>query len=141
MMDGRWRAYDQPVRVLVVDDVARVRERMVGMLAEIAGVTAVFEADGIVTAIEALRARAPDVVVLDLHLNGESGLTLATLVKRDRPDALLIVMTCQPTEPVRRLSEALGVDYFFDKSSAFEDVLRVVAEAVGPTRALATSDA
>ena len=129
------------MKVLVVDDVASVRERLVAMLAEVAGVTAVFEADGTRAAVEALRARTPDVIVLDLHLRGESGLRLAGLAKRERPGALLIVMTNQPTAPVRRECEALGVDFFFDKSNDFEDVVRLVGDAVGPTRILATSDA
>ncbi len=128
------------MKVLVVDDVARVRARLAAMLMEIPGVTAVFEADGIAAAIHVLRVRGPDVVVLDLHLREESGLTLAGRVKRERPDALLVMMTNQPTALVKRRCEALGVEHFFDKSKDFEDVLRVVAEAVGPTGELETSD-
>ena len=71
--------------------------------------------------------------MLDLHLGEESGLTLARLSKLERPGGILIVMTNQPTAPLRRECGALGVDHFFDKSRDFEDVLRVVAEAVAPT--------
>lgn len=137
---GRRDAYIHRVKVLVVDDVARVRARLAAMLVEIPGVRAVFEADGIAAAIHALHAWGPDVVVLDLHLREESGLTLAARVKRERPDALLVMMTNQPTALVRRRCKALGVEHFFDKSKDFEDVLRIVAGAIGPTGALETSD-
>jgi two-component system OmpR family response regulator len=140
MRIARRRAYSHRVKVLVVDDVARVRVRLAAMLVEIPGVTAVFEADAIATAIHALCARAPDVVVLDLHLGEESGLTLAGLLKRERPALIVVMMTNEPTEPVRRQCRALGVEHFFDKSKDFEDVLRIVAGAVGPTRAPETSD-
>jgi CheY-like chemotaxis protein len=141
MRFGRRREYSLGVKVLVVDDVARVRARLVAMLAEIAGVTAVLEADGVAPAIAAWRAHVPDIVVLDLHLGEESGLTLARFAKLERLGGLLIVMTNQPTAPLRRECRALGVDFFFDKSRDFEDVLRVVAEAVAPTRGAEISDA
>jgi CheY-like chemotaxis protein len=137
---GHRHAYIHQVKVLVVDDVARVRARLAAMLVEVPGVTAVFEADGIAAAVRALHVWGPDIVVLDLHLREESGLTLAVRVKRERPDVILVMMTNQPTALVRRRCEALGVEHFFDKSKDFEDVLRIVAEAVGPTGELETSD-
>ena len=140
MRVGREPAYSHCVKVLVVDDVTRVRARLAAMLGEVPGVTVVIEADGIAAAIHALYAREPDVIVLDLHLREESGLWLAARVKRERPGVLLVMMTNQPTLPMRRQCLALGVDHFFDKSRDFEDALQVVAEAVGPTRARETSD-
>lgn len=140
--EGRLAAqYNIPVKVLVVDDVARVRARLVAMLAEIAGVTAVLEASGVAAAIVAWRAQRPDIIVVDVHLGEESGLTLARLSKLERPSGLVIVMTNQPTAPLRRECRAFGVDHFFDKSRDFEDVLRVVAEAVAPTPDVEISDA
>ena len=139
MRGVREPAYSHRVKVLVVDDVTRVRARLAAMLMEIPGVTDVFEADGIAAAIRALHAGDPDVIVLDLHLREESGLLLAARVKRERPGVLLVMMTNQPTLPMRRQCLALGVDHFFDKSRDFEDVLQVVLEAVGPTRARETS--
>jgi DNA-binding NarL/FixJ family response regulator len=132
--------YDHRVKVLVVDDAALVRGRLVEMLREIAGVTAVFEADRIAGAVDVLHARAPEVVLLDLHLRDHSGMGFARLVRVERPGVLLIVMTSEPTAPAMRLCRKLGIDHFFDKSRDFEDVLRLVAEAVAPTRTLETSD-
>ena len=126
--------------MLVVDDAALVRIRLVEMLREIAGVTAVFEADRIAAAMEALHAWAPEIVVLDLHLHGCSGLGFARLVRVERPSVLLIAMTSEPTAPLVRLCRSLGIDHFFDKTRDFEDLLRLVSEAVTPTRTLETSD-
>jgi DNA-binding NarL/FixJ family response regulator len=128
------------VKVLVVDDAALVRVRLVEMLREIAGVTAVIEADRVAVAMDALRRWAPEVVVLDLHLRGHSGLGFARLVRVERPSVLLIVMTSEPTAPAMRRCRSLGIDHFLDKSRDFEDVLRLVSEAVAPTRVLETSD-
>jgi two-component system, NarL family, response regulator DevR len=126
--------------VLIVDDAALVRARLGAMLAEMPGVAVVVEADTYALAVEVLCAWAPDIVVVDLHLGGVSGLELLPIAKRDHPRALLIVMTSHPTSRHRRRCLALGADYFLDKSKDFEKVVRIVAEATGPTALDETSD-
>jgi two-component system, OmpR family, response regulator len=128
------------VKVLIVDDAAPVRARLGEMVAELPGVASVVEADTCALAVEVLCAWGPDVIVVDLHLRGESGLGLLSLAKRNRPEALLIVMTSHPTARHRRQCLALGADHFLDKSRDFEQVLRILAEAIGPTRTLESSD-
>jgi len=80
-----------------------------------------------------LRTHAPGIVVLDLHLRGESGLAFAPRVRREQRGALLIVLTNEPTERHRREALARGADHFFDKSKDLDGLLRVVASAsAGP---------
>jgi DNA-binding NarL/FixJ family response regulator len=128
------------VRVLIVDDAAPVRVHLGAMLAHVSGVLAIATADTYALAVEVLSAWAPDIAIVDLHLRGESGLGLVSIVKRDHPGALLLVMTNEPTAQHRRQCLALGADRFFDKSRDFEDVVRAVAEATAPTRRRRTSD-
>jgi DNA-binding NarL/FixJ family response regulator len=115
------------VKVLVVDDSVSVRERLAGMLAALPGVEAVLEAKGTAEAQELLLAHAPEIVVLDLRLRGESGLTFAPRVKQERRGALLIVLTNEPTKLHRRECLARGADHFFDKSKDLDCLLGVVA--------------
>jgi DNA-binding NarL/FixJ family response regulator len=128
------------VIVLVVEDAVRVRDRLAALLRDVPGVADVVQAAGLAEALHALRARGPDLVVLDLHLNGESGLTFIPAVRRERPRAVVIVVTNDPSERHRRRSLAVGADHFFDKSREFESVMRIAAAAVGPTRAGRWSD-
>ena len=118
------------MKVLVVDDVAAVRTRVAAMLGEVPGVEAVIQADCAARALVRLRLDAPEIVVLDLHLRGESGMTFAPVVKRERPDAILIVLTNDPSEHHRRQCIARGADYFFDKSGDFGRVVAVVSAAI-----------
>jgi two-component system invasion response regulator UvrY len=117
------------VKVLVVDDAPYVRAHFAAMLAGVAGVAAVFEAGNAEEALAAMRAQAPDVVLLDLHLPGGSGLALVSQVKRECPEARLYVVTNDASPPYRRLCLALGADAFFDKSRDFEAVVDAVAMA------------
>jgi two-component system OmpR family response regulator len=128
------------VKVLIVDDAASVRARLGEMLAELPCVASVIEVGTYALAVEVLSAWAPDIVVVDLCLRGESGLGLITIAKRDRPGVLLIVVTNHPTARHRRECVALGADHFLDKSRDFEDLIRIVEGAVGPTRTIESSD-
>jgi DNA-binding NarL/FixJ family response regulator len=118
------------VKVLVVDDARLVRARIAGMLAAVRGVERVLEAGNAADALLALRAHAPNVVVLDLHMPDESGLAFAPCIRRECPGALLIVLTNDSTDQHRRQCLALGADAFFDKSDEFEAVARMVARTV-----------
>jgi DNA-binding NarL/FixJ family response regulator len=119
--------------VLVVDDSKSVRDRLVAMLAEIAGVQEVLQADGGELALSILAARAPRVVVLDIHMPGPSGLDVLPVMKA-RPSApVVILLTNHPTEHHRRQAMELGADHFFDKSRDFSSVCEIVRQlAEGP---------
>jgi DNA-binding NarL/FixJ family response regulator len=129
------------VNVLVLDDAIAIRSRLAAMFEELPGVRKVVQAGNLAEASVALRTYAPAVVIIDLRLRGESGITFIPQVQRERPGALVIVLTNEPSERHRSECHALGVDHFFDKSRHFDDVLRLVAAATAPTRAVSTSDA
>lgn len=122
------------VKVLVVDDAALIRRRLAAMFAAVPGVEAVLEAADTRDALGALRAHAPDVVILDLHMPGENGLEFAPKVKHELPSALVVVVTNQATETHRVRCLAAGADAFFDKSRDFDAVVRVVSEAAAARR-------
>lgn len=116
------------MRILVIDDSAPVRARLVAFLGEAAGVDVVDEARDSLTAYAALAARAPDVVVLDLHLPGESGLSILSRIKSAPSSPMVVVLTNEGTEQHRRECLARGADYFFDKATELDRALSVVTE-------------
>jgi DNA-binding NarL/FixJ family response regulator len=122
------------VNVLVVDDSSQVRSRFAAMLSAVDGVEAIKEAGSFEEALDLLRAYAPVAVVLDLHLPGGSGLALLPVIKRERPDALLIVVTNESSSPYRRVCLASGADAFFDKSRDFDAVIATIAASVTARR-------
>lgn len=65
------------MRVLIVDDEAPARRRLARMLERIEGVTVAGEAEDADEARERVRASRPDVVLLDIHMPQEDGLSLA----------------------------------------------------------------
>jgi len=61
------------LRVLVADDEAPARAKLRMFLAEAPGIDAVFEAGDGASALEVIRARAPDLVFLDVQMPGLDG--------------------------------------------------------------------
>jgi DNA-binding NarL/FixJ family response regulator len=129
------------VNVLVLDDAIAIRSRLAAMFEELPGVRKVVQAANLAEASDALRTQAPAVVIIDLRLRGESGIAFIPRVQRERPGALVIVLTNEPSERHRSECLALGVNHFFDKSRHFDEVLGLVAAATAPTRSVSTSDA
>jgi DNA-binding NarL/FixJ family response regulator len=79
------------VRVLVVDDHSLFRS---GVRAEIEpAVEVVGEADDVATAVAAIRARRPDVVLLDVHLPGGGGRAVLDAVLATDPGTRFLALS------------------------------------------------
>lgn len=115
------------MRVLIVDDSRIMREHIVEALSELPDVEMVGEvadADEVESAIEELD---PDVVTLDIKLKSGNGVDVLRDIKEKHPSVTVIMLTNYPYPQYRRECLRAGADYFFDKSTEFEQV----AEACG----------
>ncbi len=76
------------MRLLLVDDDAGLRQ-LLRTTFEVFDIE-VDEADSGMSALARIRARRPDVVVLDVHMPGMSGLELARAAQRVRPEIKVV---------------------------------------------------
>jgi CheY-like chemotaxis protein len=119
--------------VLVVDDMPETR-RLMRRVLERASV-AVTEAPTGEAALDAIRTRRPDAVVLDLGLPGISGFDVARAVRADSDPAVATtpILACSASvqDEVRREALDAGCDAFegkpFDVSTFSELVLDLIA--------------
>jgi two-component system response regulator DevR len=96
------------VRLLIVDDHAMVRQGLRSMLEREPTVQVVAEADNPAAALQAVEDAAPDIVLLDLRLGGDSeegGLALCALITRQFPGVGVLVVTTFLTD--RLVTEAI----------------------------------
>jgi two-component system response regulator DevR len=114
------------MRVFVVDDSALLREQVIGMLSEIVGIEIVGQAQYPLEAFQAICMLKPDVVILDIHLVGGSGIDVLQKIKRLDPAPIVIMLTNSPTPPYRRRCTMAGADFFLDKSSEFANVKAII---------------
>ncbi len=113
-------------KVLVIEDSPIIRERLVDLIKRSDTVELAGCAENGVQGIEMLIALRPDVVLLDLQLPGLSGFDLLPTIKRERPECLVIVLTCLADDATRARCMELGADYFFDKATDFEQISHVI---------------
>ena len=101
---------DMPETVLVVDDHKSFR-RLARRLLESAGFTVVDEAGDGASALAAVRALRPDVVLLDVLLPDTTGIELAEVIASDPPAPLVVLTSSRSAaelEPSLARSSARG---------------------------------
>jgi DNA-binding NarL/FixJ family response regulator len=126
------------MKVLVVDDHAVVRQGVHRLLSTIPNTTVV----EVGTAHEALvmaRKEAPDVVILDINLDGASGLELLRRLRIEHP-AIRILMFSMHAEPIyaNRALQA-GAYGYVCKSAGSDELLTAVQRIAEGQRYLDTS--
>jgi len=115
----------QRPRILVVDDEAPIRELVRGYL-EREGFEVETVTDGL-AAVDAVRASAPDVVVLDVMLPGLDGIEVCRRI-RTFSDAYVLMLTARGEEIDRIVGLTVGADdYLVKPFSPRELVARVRA--------------
>jgi DNA-binding NarL/FixJ family response regulator len=116
------------MRVFIVDDSKIVCKGLQQMLINIADVEIVGQAHNAQDAITSISDSKPDVVILDIHLPGLSGIDVLKDIRNKKLPIRVIMLTNYPYPQYRKKCEELGADYFFDKVTEIEEIPKVVEE-------------
>ena len=123
------------MKVLVIDDEAPARRRLVRQLAQLDGIDVVGEAEDGFDALDKVRALAPDLLMLDIRMPGLDGIAL---VSRDEPLPPVVFVTAYDAYAVQAF-ELEAIDYLL-KPVRSERLVRAIERArarltLPPTRA------
>jgi DNA-binding NarL/FixJ family response regulator len=115
------------VKTLLVDDHAMMRKGLCGLIHERDGVLVVGEAATGPEALQLTRSLAPDVVVMDILLDGENGIELSRQILAEFPSIKIVALSSE--SHLKLVHEALqaGISAYVIKSSAPEELLRAIA--------------
>jgi len=116
------------MKVLIVDDSAIVRERLKNMLSEIVELQNISQARDSLEAISSFHKLNPEVVILDIRMPGGSGIDVLQEIKKETTPPLVIVLTNYPYPQYRKKCIDAGADFFFDKSTEFDQVIDVLKQ-------------
>jgi DNA-binding NarL/FixJ family response regulator len=113
------------MKILVVDDHAVVRQGVTRLLSGIPQATLI-EAGTAHEALAATRKEAPDVIILDINLEGASGLELLRRIRIESPGArvLMFSMHAEPIYAHRALNA--GAYGYVSKSAGAEELTTAV---------------
>lgn len=81
------------IRVLLVEDQAVVREGLAAILSYVSDIEVVGQAKDGIEAVEMLSETRPDVILLDLVMPRQDGLTTIPIIKEKLPEAHILVLT------------------------------------------------
>jgi DNA-binding NarL/FixJ family response regulator len=119
---------DSPVKVFLADDSALIRERVAAMLASRA-MAIVGQAETPKASIDGILSAHPDVVVLDVQLEGGSGLEVLRAVRQAAPDIAFVVFSNNSNPAYRKRYLGEGALQFLDKSTEFDQLVPAVETA------------
>jgi DNA-binding NarL/FixJ family response regulator len=114
------------IRVLIVDDHAIVRDGIRALLAQASDIKVVGEAGNGHDAIALSRSLTPDVILMDIAMPDLGGLEATLEIRKDRPDARVLVLSqYADAEYVRRFLRA-GVSGYMLKKAAGADLVAAI---------------
>ena len=111
------------MRVVIVDDSVVIRQRLVRVLSELDGIEVVGQAADVPVAKVLVERLKPDVAILDIRMPSGSGADLLRELKQLTPAPKVIMLTNYPYPENRKKCMDLGADFFFDKSTEFQEMV------------------
>jgi len=116
------------LKVFLAEDSAPIRERLHGVFAR-AHMRVVGEAATPERAIDQILTLHPDVVVLDVQLEGGTGLQVLKAVRSADPKVAFVIFSNNSTSVYRNRYLKEGAAVFVDKSTEFDQLPQAVASA------------
>lgn len=120
-------------RILVVDDAPAIRMTLREVVKHFVPDAVVTEAQGVSSALDALRTDHVDLVLLDMNLgHGGTGVDLMKAAREVRPETRIVLITALPDDnDLVTEAVSLGLQGHLRKPLRAEDVRVVVQTALG----------
>ena len=119
------------IRVLLADDHAMVRAGLKELLTATGDIAVTGEAVDGHGVLEAVRAQAFDVAVLDLTMPGRSGIELIKLVKTERPSLRVLVLSMHSEQQYAVRAVRAGASGYLTKESAPDMLVAAIRRIAG----------
>lgn len=117
-----------PVKVFLADDSSLIRARVAAMLGQ-CEIAVVGQGETPQDCIDGILARHPDVVVLDVQLEGGQGLEVLRAVRAAAPEIAFVVFSNNSGAAYRKRYLEAGAASFLDKTAEFDQLVQAVADA------------
>ncbi|HWS87676.1 MAG TPA: response regulator transcription factor [Pyrinomonadaceae bacterium] len=124
----------RPIRILTVDDHPLLREGIAAVLANETDIVVVAQAGNGREAVEQFRAHRPDVTLMDLQMPVMNGTDAILAIRRDDPEARIIVLTTYggDAQAVRALKA--GASGYLLKSMVRKELVETIRKVHGGKR-------
>ena len=127
-----WKS--KAMKVFLVDDSVVFLQRLKRMLADVPDIQVIGETGNAQLAPDAILKQKPDVVLLDIHLLNGSGIDVLQSLKKSMPTLAVIILTNYPYPQYRQKCLEAGADFFFVKSTQFDQVVPALKQLIQQAR-------
>ena len=121
---------DGGLSILVVDDNNRYRYQLQRMLGKLCPRSTIYEAGDIQEAVHLAQQVKPRLVLIDVVLSDEDGISCARRLKALSPQSQIILISAYPDREFHRLGLQAGAIAFLDKKDLDMQTLRQVVDDV-----------
>lgn len=122
---------DAPIRVLVADDHAMVREGIRSVLEREAGFQVVSEATTGTEVVPLAEASEPDIAVLDISMPGETGLQAAARLRQTMPQVRVLILSMYDNTEYVLESVRAGAHGYLLKDGAAKELATAIRTVLG----------
>jgi DNA-binding NarL/FixJ family response regulator len=116
---------------LIVDDHAIVRLGVRALVERAPGFQVIGEAGNIAEATDAVAAHRPDLLILDLKLNGADSLEHIARWRASAPDVRVVVLSMHHEDEHARRALAAGAHGYVMKEQMISDLSAAISEVLG----------
>ncbi len=111
-------------RILIVDDNKMFRRTMKQIFCNYFSDFFIAEAADGAEAVKQIKLQAPELVLMDIHLPGESGLKVTEKIKAIWPETRVVFITAYDSDEYRDVAFQLGAEGFLSKNrSSTENII------------------
>jgi DNA-binding NarL/FixJ family response regulator len=116
------------IMILIVDDNMNFVDRMICLLEDTDNIGHINVASNYDEARRLLASEDPDVVLLDINLPGKNGIELLKLIRQNKQECEVIMITNHADEYYKQQCHELGAKHFLDKSSDYSLVPAIISQ-------------
>ncbi len=124
------------IRILIVDDLARVRRELSTILQLVQGLGVAGEAADGLEAIRQAEALNPDVVLMDLAMPGLDGIEATRQIKTRGLACGVVMLTIHGGQAARDRAIGAGADTFVEKGTDIATLVEAIRQAASNPGAL-----
>ncbi len=122
------------IRVAICDDHVMVREALASVIEHEEDVRIVGISDSLESTNELIATEVPEVLVMDVRLNGESGLDVARSVVANHPNVKVVMLTSFNSDEALVSAYELGASAFLLKSGSSDALVQTIKDVASGMR-------
>ncbi len=122
------------IRVAICDDHVMVREALASVIETEEDVHIIGITDSMESTNQLVETEVPEVLVMDVRLNGESGLDVARSVVASHPDVKIVMLTSFNSDEALVSAYELGASAFLLKSGSSDVLVQTIKDVASGMR-------